>query len=68
MSYGNRYPELPRLEGERDYRRDWDGSDAFLAESIRKSLCLFCGEWYDWDEVHGQIIGGCYPPSKKGSS
>jgi hypothetical protein len=54
---------LPRLEPERDYRRDHDGGDAYLAPSVERSLCLFCGAWYRWEEAHGQIIGGCYPPS-----
>jgi hypothetical protein len=56
--------QLPKYDPERDYRRDHDGDEPFLAPSVRKSLCLFCGYWYDWDEVHGQVIGGCYPPHK----
>jgi hypothetical protein len=45
-----------------DYRAEWDGSDRYLCASLQRSLCLYCGYWYRWDEVHGQIMGGCYPP------
>lgn len=53
---------IPPLKADEDYRREYDGTDWFISRSTETSLCLFCGEWYDWDAVHGQIIGGCYPP------
>lgn len=56
--------QLPTLEEDRDYRQDHDGGDSFLAPSLQKSLCLYCGAWYGWEDVHGQILGGCYPPAK----
>jgi len=58
------YGELPKLEPGEDYRGEHDGGDAFLSVSTQRSLCLYCGYWYRWDEVHGQVVGGCYPPHK----
>lgn len=56
--------DLPKVEPDQDYRREYDGSDYFISQSTRTSLCLYCGYWYKWDEVHGQIVGGCYPPRR----
>lgn len=57
------FPQLPPLQPDEDYRREWDGSDFFISQSTEMSLCLYCGAWYGWEEVHGQIAGGCYPPA-----
>lgn len=59
--------KLPTLIPGEDYRAEHDGGDSFLSPSTKTSLCLYCGTWYGWDEVHGQIIGGCYPPAKGGT-
>lgn len=60
--------DLPKLsdvdEDYVSYREMYDGTDYFLSASTRTSLCLFCGAWYGWDEPHGQIVGGCYPPAR----
>ena len=53
--------KLPVYSEISSYRADWDGSDFFMAPSLQMSLCLFCGAWYRWDEVHA-LDHGCYPP------